>query len=144
MNGGPAEQGVLLAPVPPSPSRQIDGLYVANLTWGSDRNHPAHANGDLMVGGSLDATGAVGARVRPGELTFEAVPSGERVELAVEGRPSEPWMLLGARDSGARLELNGVHVAIVFEGGTDPDLVLEARTLPSGDRGGIAFTIDPG
>ena len=144
-NGGLAEQGVLLAPVPPSPNREIDGLYITNLTWGeSTQSIPLTPTWTLIVGGSLDATGAVGARLRPGELTFEAVPSGERVELAVEGRPTEPWMLLGARDSGVRLELNGVHVGIVFEGGADPDLILEARTLPSGDRGGIAFTIDPG
>jgi hypothetical protein len=141
--GAPAEAGVLLAPVPERPGRAVDGLYVANLAWG--KAHGGARLGDdwtLELVGALDATGVVGAHVRPGALTWETVPGTERLELALVGTPADPWLLLGA-PGGVRLEVGGLRLSLAFTGGTVPDVAIEAQTLPSGDRGGIAFTIDP-
>lgn len=142
--GAPAEQGVLLAPVPERPGRAVDGLYVANLAWGSATGGVALGEDwSLEVTGALDATGVVGAHVRPGELEWETVPSAGRLELALVGAPDAPWLLLGA-PGGVRLEVGGLRLALAFTGGTAPDVALELRTLPAADRGGVAFTIDPG
>jgi hypothetical protein len=144
VDGAPAEQGVLLAPIPRTPGGSVDGLYVANLTWGSARGTIKLGDDwDLEVIGALDATGVVGAKVRPDGLAWAQTPTEGRLELALVGTPAQPWLLLGAA-GGTRLEVGGLRLALAFIGGTAPDVALEARTLPAGDRGGIAFTIDPG
>ena len=143
--GAFAEQGLLIAPVPPSPSGTINGLYVTNLSWGQASAEPVElAPGwTLTVTGSFDATGDVGAHLRPGVIDIEGNPTEAGVEIAVEGVPVEdPWRLLGM-ETGPRVELNGLRLAIEFIGGEEPDLTVSARALPNGDRGGVALTIDP-
>ena len=143
--GAFAEQGVLIAPVPPAPSGTIDGLYVTNLTWGQASAEPVElAPGwTLTVTGSFDATGDFGAHLRPGVVDIEGNPPQAGVEIAVEGVPVEdPWRLLGM-ETGPRVELNGLRLALRFDGGEEPDVTVSARALPNGDRGGIALTIDP-
>ena len=139
------EQGALIAPVPRTPGAAIDGLYVTNLSWGQASADPVQlAPGwTLTVTGSLDATGLVGAHLRPGVVEIEGNPGDAGVEIAVEGVPVEdPWRLLGAA-TGPRIELGGLRLALTFSATPEPDLTVSARALPSGDRGGIAVTVDP-
>ena len=143
--GALTEQGALIAPVPRTPGAAIDGLYVTNLSWGQASADPVQlAPGwTLTVTGSLDATGIVGAHLRPGVVEIEGNPGDAGVEIAVEGVPvGDPWRLLGAA-TGPRIELGGLRLALTFSATPEPDLTVSARALPSGDRGGIAVTVDP-
>ena len=131
--------------MPRTPGAAIDGLYVTNLSWGQASADPVQlAPGwTLTVTGSLDATGLVGAHLRPGVVEIEGNPGDAGVEIAVEGVPVEdPWRLLGAA-TGPRIELGGLRLALTFSATPEPDLTVSARALPSGDRGGIAVTVDP-
>jgi hypothetical protein len=140
---GYSEIGLVVLPVPAAEGGQIDGLILTNLMWG--RPGPSGDLGDgwvLRIDGALDGSGVVAAHLRPGTVTFPAAVSG-RAEIAVEGKPAKPWRLLGA-DTGPRLEVRGLRLAAAFDSERDGELVLEARTLPLGSRGGVALTIDPG
>ena len=145
VDGVYAEQGVLVAPVPRTPRGEVDGLYVTNLSWGHASAAPiALAPGwSLIVTGALDATGAAGVRLRPGVVDLLAAPADGFAELAVEGRSDgAPWRLLGA-ETGPRVELGGLRMAVELSATPEPDLTVAVRALPTSDRGGIAVTIDP-
>jgi hypothetical protein len=144
VDGAFTEQGVLVAPVPPNPRGDVDGLYVTNLSYGQAAAEPIALAPDwtLVVTGSLDATGVAGAHLRPGVVEFVAEPAEGGAELAVEGRPAAAWRLLGA-ETGARVEVGGVRIALAFTATPEPDVSVSVRTLPTADRGGIAVTIDP-
>ncbi len=145
VDGVYSEQGVLVAPVPQTPRGEVDGLYVTNLSWGRASAAPVSLAPEwtLVVTGSLDATGAVGAHLRPGAVELVAVPAEGSAELAVEGRAGgAPWRLLGAA-TGPRVELGGLRVALAFVATPEPDVSVSVRALPTEDRGGIAVTIDP-
>jgi hypothetical protein len=145
IDGVYTEQGVLVAPVPPKPGGDVDGLYLTNLSWGRAGSAPVElAPGwTLAVTGSVDATGAVGAHLRPGVVELVAEPVEASVELAVEGLPQDgPWLLIGAA-TGPRIELGGLRIALEFDTTPEPDVTVSAQALPSADRGGIAVTVDP-
>jgi hypothetical protein len=144
IDGAYTEQGVLVAPVPPRPGGAVDGLYLTNLSWGRAGSAIALAPGwTLAVTGSIDATGAVGAHLRPGSVALVAEPAEGSVELAVEGLPQDgPWLLVGAA-TGPRVELGGLRLALEFAATPEADVTVSARALPSADRGGIAVTVDP-
>ena len=145
IDGAYTEQGVLIAPVPRMPGGDVDGLYLTNLSWGRASSAPVDLapDGRLVVTGSVDATGAVGAHLRPGAVELVAEPAEGSVELAVEGRPQDgPWLLVGAA-TGPRVELGGLRLALAFAATPEVDVTVSAQALPSGDRGGIAVTIDP-
>ena len=66
----------------------------------------------LRVGGSLDATGALRLLLRPsGVEVTGSLPAAASVRVAVEARPKQPYLLLGARD-GTRLEIGQAHAAL--------------------------------
>ena len=136
VDGSFSEQGVLLAPVPRTPTAAVDGLYVTSLSYGEA---PA-AGFTVAPGWTLTATGTAGAHLRPG-VVQEVDGS---AELAVVGVAPDgaPWRLLGAA-TGPRIELGGLRLALAFTAALEPDLTVSARALPTADRGGIAVTIDP-
>ena len=137
------EQGLVLAPVPPKPGRPIDGLYLGNLSFGAAvTSAPLSETWTLVLTGQLAATGLVGVRIRPGETRVLAAPPDGRFEIAAEGRPDPPWLLLGA-GAGTRLEVGGLRLSLALEWTDETDVTLGLATLPSADRGGLALTIDP-
>ncbi|HMI82547.1 MAG TPA: DUF6603 domain-containing protein [Polyangiaceae bacterium] len=141
---GFAEHGAVLAPIPKRPGGDVDSIFIGNLSWGT-----AAALADIVPGwvltvsGSADATGAVGVRLSPGETAFVAEPIDQHYEIAAEGKPAEPWHLIGGA-TGTRLEVNGLRLGLAFEARGEPELIFEARALPGHGRGAIALTIDPG
>ena len=146
IDGAVAEQGVLVAPVPETPRGAIDGLYVTNISYGQAVSDPLPLTGDetwkLIVTGTLNATGVVGAEIHPGAVELVAESPEGSAELAVEGVPPSPWRLLGSEDAPL-VEVGGLRVALIFTADPDPDLTVSVRALPTAERGGIAVTIDP-
>ena len=137
------EQGLVLAPVPPKPGRLIDGLYLGNLSFGAAvTSAPLSETWTLVLTGQLAATGLVGVGIRPGETRVLAAPPDGRFEIAAEGRPDPPWLLLGA-GAGTRLEVGGLRLSLALEWTDETNVTLGIATLPSADRGGLALTIDP-
>ena len=82
---------------------------------------------DLTVAGGFEAA-LVRIEIRPSGVDFDIDPPA--VEFSgsalIEGKPDEPWILLGTEDS-TRVELDGAHFKIGVEGSTtDLEATLEA------------------
>ena len=112
VDGAYSEQGVLVAPVPQTPRGEVDGLYVTNLSWGRASAAPVSLAPEwtLVVTGSLDATGAVGAHLRPAaRSSWSPYPPRAAPSWRSRGaRGGAPWRLLGTA-TGPRVELGGLR-----------------------------------
>jgi hypothetical protein len=141
---GFAEHGVVLAPAPSPTSGEIDSLVLANLTWGHAEASTDVAPGwVLTISGQVDATAALGVRVAPDGVSVVSARPDQRYELAVQGTPAEPWHLIGGPD-GTRLDVGGLRLAVTVELRDEPEVLVEAATVPAGDGGGLALVVDPG
>ena len=141
---GFAELGAVLAPLPATPGGALDSLFVGNLTWGTVAGRTELRPGWMLaVTGSADATGAVGLLLSPGSADLVSGALDQRYEIAVEGTPTQPWHLIGAA-GGTRLDVNGLRIALAFEIGDEPEVVLEVSALPGAGRGGLTLVVQTG
>jgi hypothetical protein len=132
--------GLVAAPVPASGTGEPDGLLVTDELAGSASASIDLGDGwSLAVGGSLDASGALGITFHPSGVKLATGGAAVGVSLALTGAPTTPWTLLGDAD-GTRLELAGLELAIAVEGtSTAPELILRADATDA-----LALIVDPG
>ena len=143
---GMVDLGVIVVPVPPSPGKDIDGMYVTNLTYSTGATSIDLGGGwTVTMSTELEESGVAGVRVRPSGADLPAVLPAAQIDLAIEGRPPEPWYILGAPD-GTFLRVHGVRHAVRFADDADgPELVVELGTLPGADgETGVELAILPG
>ena len=141
---GFAEHGIVLAPAPSTQGGEIDSLVLANLTWGHAEASTDVAPGwVLTIEGQVDATATLGVRISPEGVSIVSAPPDQRYELALQGTPAEPWHLIGGPE-GTRLDVGGLRLAVTVELRNEPEVLVDAATVPVGDSGGLALVVDPG
>ena len=119
-----------LLPIPPAadPGGAAEGLVLFPLLQAATSvTFELSESVDLTVEGGLQAA-LVRIEIRPTGVDFDIDPPAVQFSgsAMVEGKPEEPWILLGSEDS-TRVELDGAHFKIGVEGSTtDLEATLEA------------------
>jgi hypothetical protein len=122
--------GLGALPIPPAanPAGAAEGLVLfPELNAATSVTFELGESVDLTVAGGLQAA-LVRIEIRPSGVDFDIDPPA--VEFSgsalIEGKPDEPWILLGTEDS-TRVELDGAHFMIGVDGSTtDLEATLEA------------------
>jgi hypothetical protein len=119
-----------LLPIPPAanPAGVAEGLVLfPELNAATSVTFELSESVDLTVAGGLQAA-LVRIEIRPSGVDFDIDPPAVQFSgsAMIEGKPDEPWILLGTEDS-TRVELDGAHFKIGVEGSTtDLEATLEA------------------
>jgi hypothetical protein len=93
----------------------IDGLYLTNLSRGAKAGSlPLGEGWTLAADGAVEASGAVGVRMLPGQVKLESTLPSSKFELRCIGQPATPWVLMGS-NTGTRLELRGAEAGLSVE-----------------------------
>ena len=111
-----AELGLDILPLPGSRGQNtIDGLYITNLSRGGQAGSIALGDGwTLKTTAGLEASGAIGIRLLPGQVKVEGAAPASKLEFRFLGYPASPWVLMGS-NAGTRLELRGAETGLSFE-----------------------------
>ena len=116
-------------------------LYVGNLAYGElTEAIPIGAAWSLEAAGSIDGTATMGVRIQPSGLELVDGGGSLGASIALEGRPDEPWLLIGGND-GTRVELDHARLELGVEGDLDDP---EAYALVRVDEGALRFVLDLG
>jgi len=82
----------------------------------------------LDTGGGFEIDDAFGLELRPDGVRLVANAGSIDAKLAVTGKPTQPWILLGA-PSSHRLELGGLEIGVGVRGQlADPEFLIEIGT----------------
>ena len=136
------EIGFIFLPVPPvaDHDQPPDGLYLTPLADGYvGTSIDLGASFSLELRGGFEADGAIGLELHPDSVSLQHHEElvDIDVQAAVVGRPQEPWIVVGGRNSH-RIEVGGVKIAVGAHGSiTDPELRFELGT------GGEGGPLDP-
>jgi len=139
--GGFGELGLLVIPRPSTKGAGIDGLLLANLSYGDVAGSVDLGRGfSLRASASVEASASFGVAIFPsGPQLVGAIPDG-RMALDIVGAPAKPWRLFGAAD-GARLELSGLRVGVAFEGSNRPDARFTAALIGPNNKPGLVVIV---
>jgi hypothetical protein len=115
-NGPWTELGLELIPLAGTRGPDtIDGLYLTNLSRGAKAGSlPLGEGWTLAADGAVEASGAVGVRMLPGQVKLESTLPSSKFELRCIGQPPTPWVLMGS-NTGTRLELRGAEAGLSVE-----------------------------
>ena len=101
------DAGLSLVPIPQRPGDAVSELLLTNVTAGATAAESDLGNGwVLRLAAGLDETGAVGARLAPGGVSFEEQPVGGDARWSLEGTPVGGWSLIGGLIELARSSSN--------------------------------------
>jgi len=120
-NGGYVDTGLALVPVPASPGRDVDQLFLTNTTVGGAVVAQRFSDTwSAQMSAGLNASGVVGLRLAPDGSALEDEPPGGRAAWTLVGDPPAPWLLLGGL-----VEVRGVELELAVSGPAgDPELVV--------------------
>jgi hypothetical protein len=117
-----------LLPIPPAgnPAGAAEGLVLfPELQGAGSVTFELSDSVDLTVAGGFDAA-LVRIEIRPSGVDFDIDPPAVQFSALIEGKPDDPWILLGSAGS-TRIELDGAHFKVGVEGSTtDLEATLEA------------------
>ncbi|HZV73696.1 MAG TPA: DUF6603 domain-containing protein [Conexibacter sp.] len=129
-----AELGIALTPIPPrgQPAAPPAGFALTPLASGSigGGGGPSDSLLRLLLRGGFDLDAALGAELRPGELSFFADAGGASIdaEVRLAARPPRPWIVVG-EPGGFRFEAGGFEAGVGLRGElADPELTLRVGT----------------
>jgi hypothetical protein len=140
------ELGLDILPLPGSRGQDtIDGLYITNLARGGHAGSFVLDDAwTLKASPGLEASGAVGVRILPGQVTVEGTAPASTLEFRFLGYPALPWVLMGS-NTGTRLELRGAETGIAFEhAGQDVEIRLFYEPKAKGGGPGMVLILAPG
>ena len=138
-----AQVALVAMPIPPAGDRGSPpvGFAVLPELSGTVGDTEQLAPGiELQVSGDASTAGGLRIEFRPKSFEVAIGATGQAaIRLAVQGQPTSPWIILGARD-GTRLELARAHVALAARVANDgnADVSFEARADEA------ALVIEPG
>jgi hypothetical protein len=101
---------------------------------------------NLNVSAGLETDAFFRLLIRPNGVTFESDTSNTTLnaEIALIGRPSTPYILIGSPDSH-RVELEGFFASIGFKGNiTDPEFIFKAGTGSGASAPRLRFVFQAG
>jgi hypothetical protein len=127
------EFGVTLLPVPPAgtPGAAPVGLAISPLALGTLGAGIATGSPfTVTVGAGFAREDAFAIEIRPDGVALHAEPGVTRIdaELALAGRPPQPWILFGDPHTH-RVEVGGLYAGMRVNGPVDgPEVVIEVGT----------------